>query len=191
MPRLKAGELLYGVGTAAPLIHATPYDRKMRKTWGGMLERCYSPIKQTKNYDNVTVCDNWLVFENFAEWYRENYTPGLHLDKDLIDGKGTCYSPATCSFVPQWLNNLLISSEAARGVLPLGVTLDTSGKYKARLSCHNISNYLGLFDTIDAASSAYNRAKGAHILSVINHPDVPNQTKPYIRSQAVQLLGGH
>lgn len=43
----------------------------------------------------IKVCDEWLVFENFYNWYIEHYIEGLTLDRRDND-KG--YSPDNCRF---------------------------------------------------------------------------------------------
>ncbi len=191
MARRKKGKLLYGVGKAHPIKNASSFDRKMRKTWGGMLERCYCPKFRAKNvtYSEVVVCDEWLDFTAFAAWYRDNYVDGWFLDKDLTVREAKTYSPDTCCFVPRWLNNLLIGSAASRGKYPQGVT-SCGDRFKARFSCDGVSKYLGLYDTVGLASQAYREAKASYILSKLTRVDVPEQVKQTLRTVALELLGG-
>ena len=63
----------------------TGKNTKVYETWIGMIERCYSSRCHVKNpaYKNCTVCDDWLNFQNFADWFYDNYIDGFELDKDI------------------------------------------------------------------------------------------------------------
>ena len=68
----------------------TKTNTKTYMSWKNMLDRCYG--KQNRNlhpayFDISTVCDEWLNFQTFADWYeeREYKCDGrLHLDKDIL-----------------------------------------------------------------------------------------------------------
>lgn len=192
MARNKKGVLLYGVGKSKPIQNASSFERKARKTWGGMLERCYSLefIKKHPTYVDCVVCEAWHDFECFYEWYKENYVKGFFLDKDLTVLGNKVYSPSTCVFIPRWLNNILLDSKASRGIYPIGVTYD-KGRYKARFSCDGVSTYLGLYESVLEASNAYNVAKGNYLLSCLSRHDVPEQVKLNLKKVAIDLLGGY
>ena len=78
--------------------------------WSSMLTRCYSKkLKQRENYIGCTVCEEWLNFQNFAEWYDNHkyYIPNiesLDLDKDIKFKGNKIYSPNTCILIPKRLN---------------------------------------------------------------------------------------
>lgn len=82
------------------------------RTWSHMLERCYSKKYQQRKptYKGCTVCDEWLNFQNFAEWYNKNYYEingeTICLDKDILVIGNKLYSPNTCIFVPNSINVL-------------------------------------------------------------------------------------
>lgn len=192
MARSKKGTLLYGVGKSTPIKNATPFERKARKTWGGMLERCYSSTfkKNHPTYAECCVCDDWLDFSIFYKWYCKHYVEGWYLDKDLTVIDNKMYSPKTCCFVPRWLNNLLLDSASSRGKYPIGVTKDGK-KYKARFSCNNTSTYLGLFKSVEEAKKAYLYAKAKYIIAKLYRADVPEQVRNTLKIIAVDLLGGY
>lgn len=112
------------------------------ETWRKMLTRCYSDIykKSRSTYNECSVCDEWLNFQNFAEWYGKNYyeIPGqrTELDKDILQKHNKVYSPTRCVFVPQRINALFISRKNDRGPYAIGVIKVTNRKnlFMARCS---------------------------------------------------------
>ena len=87
----------------------------------------------------------WRYFSNFKKWMETQVWKGLHLDKDLL-GSGMLYSPETCCFVPQSINNLLTTRENYRGLFPLGV-YKSDGKKPFKATCNTGRGrvYLGRF----------------------------------------------
>jgi hypothetical protein len=152
----------------------TTIDRKhiwQYQLWQDMLKRCFDEkYKQHRStYEHVKCCDEWLSFAAFLEWCNKQVDyagkpVGFALDKDIIVRGNQIYSTDACSFVPQAVNSLLTDSGAARGDLPVGVSLyKTSGKFKVKLSCFGKVKRLGLYTTIEDAAFAYKVAKEAHI----------------------------
>ena len=42
--------------------------------WRSMISRCYNKdYHGYNNYKDVEVCDEWLDFQTFAEWFTDNY----------------------------------------------------------------------------------------------------------------------
>lgn len=82
---------------------------KAYNLWISIFKRSYSDVYHEKypTYKNVTVCEEWKCFQNFAKWFYENYKPhmeGWHLDKDILVKGNKLYSPETCIFIPNELN---------------------------------------------------------------------------------------
>jgi hypothetical protein len=82
---------------------------KLKGVYYGMIRRCYnSKDVNFKRYGGrgVSVCDEWRENpQSFFDWAKENYKPGLHLDKDS-KGLGTLYSPETCRWATHAENQL-------------------------------------------------------------------------------------
>jgi hypothetical protein len=151
---------ILGVGFIGIGKHTTN-DKKVSQTWRSMMQRCYSEAFHVLNptYVGCTVCDDWLNFQNFADWLYEtsDYEEGLYLDKDILVQGNKVYSPETCRFVSREVNNLVTDSGATRGKYKLGVSIDTySGKYKAQCSSKGLGKKaLGLHNTEQEAHDAY------------------------------------
>ena len=156
----------HGVGDYDWVSHKVAYQ-----TWVDVLKRVYVENKSRTSYLNVSVCDEWHNFQNFAEWF---YNQEFHvakdengkrydLDKDILVKGSKTYSPETCCFVPSEINCLFIRNKRFRGNLPIGVT--KSGKrFAARLS-KGFGNrvYLGSFKTETEAFLAYKQAKELYL----------------------------
>ncbi|WP_139041175.1 hypothetical protein [Aeromonas salmonicida] len=109
----KVRSLIYAVGyldvsfPVAIKIEGRAYYHPAYSAWQNMLKRCYY-TKNTVSYTPAVVCDEWLRFSNFLAWWKNNYVPGLELDKDqecMMRGfKISVYSPETCRYIPKWLN---------------------------------------------------------------------------------------
>lgn len=72
----------------------SPYF-KLHQAWGSMIGRARGTIhKRNPHYFHVTVCDEWLSFENFKKWSIDNgWKVGLTLDrKNNSEG----YCPENC-----------------------------------------------------------------------------------------------
>ena len=114
------GEGKYKTRTSPPESKKTP----QYACWENMLYRVYDLNHRLANrYSGrgVTVCEDWLNFQNFAAWFDENYIDGCVLDKDITSPGSLQYSPETCSFVPQEINKFFTAMNKRRGDFPVGV----------------------------------------------------------------------
>jgi hypothetical protein len=137
-------------------------------SWASMLKRAYSKKFHEKQptYKDCKVCDAWLNFQNYAEWYDKNYYEidgyRTDLDKDILQKGNKVYSPDTCVFVPQFINTLFLKRESQRGSLPIGVKICSNNKKKFEAQCRNNTGkriYLGLYDTPKEAFQSYKTFK--------------------------------
>lgn len=103
----------YAFGTAENPVN--PYTHSFCK-WRSMLSRCYDP-KPKGNYKNCKVCDEWLNFNSFQDWYKEQIEPIINkyptikwvIDKDLLSDSENNkeYSPSKCCFIPNAINTAI------------------------------------------------------------------------------------
>ena len=134
------------------------------RTWKSMLRRCYS-IKTQNNqptYIGCTVSKEWLTFSNFRSWMETQNFEGNQLDKDLLIEGNKVYSPQTCVFVTQTVNNFTIDSGASRGEWLIGVYWHKPTE-KFMSQCSNPftkkREHLGYFDSELEAHEAWLKRK--------------------------------
>lgn len=107
----------FGVGFLGVGEHKTSINGRETphyKAWKNMLARCYDDNTQSKNptYIGCSVCNEWLSFQVFSDWYLRNKPSGnYHLDKDTKVIGNKLYSPETCLFITASEN-----TKAAHGV---------------------------------------------------------------------------
>lgn len=160
----------YGVGYIGDGPHQTR-DGKKRTIeymhWRSMLDRCYG-ANTTELYKQCSVCEEWLNFQNFAQWYKDYvyHKEGWHLDKDILIKDNKVYSPEACTFVPSHIN-VVVTSKPKRD-LPTGVTL-VDGLYKAYISnSKGRMKHLGSYENKESAHKAYTLAKRLQIDEITN-----------------------
>jgi hypothetical protein len=155
----------YGINDSpfvvAPTIKGIKIKHPAYRAWSGMLNRCYNSKFKNKNtsYNDVTCCEEWLLFTNFAKWFKENYIEGWQLDKDLLTKDNTIYSPTNCVFVPTNINNFLSMAKHSSD-LPYGVCKH-GNSYQASIGSGITAKsiYLGRFNTKEEAHREWQKAK--------------------------------
>lgn len=140
---------------------------KAYKAWSNLLHRCYNPEPQERRptYIGCTVCDEWLTFSNFKQWFNDNYVDGYHLDKDIIHKGNKVYSPDNCCYVPARINTLIVSCNAVRGELPVGIS-QSGDKYTVHIEGDKKQLYLGTYSSLELAFKVYKTVKEARIQDV-------------------------
>lgn len=128
--------------------------------WKCMLQRCYGNQKLNPTYVDCTVCDEWLIFSNFKSWMEGQDWEGKYLDKDILSFGNKVYSPETCVFVSNRVNNFIQERKKTNG-LPIGLYWNkNSEKYKAACKDHEgRQTHLGYFDNPYEAHKAWIEAK--------------------------------
>lgn len=114
------------------VIHGMAGTR-LHHCWKNMKQRCYNPNRERyKNYGarGITVCDEWLLFENFKCWaINSGYSDNLTLDRIDPDKN---YSPENCRWVSYSENHNLMmdfNKENSRGLF----TEESKNKSKVAL----------------------------------------------------------
>ena len=129
------------------------------------------------------MCNEWLNFQNFAKWYKDNLLKiskvNFQLDKDLLQEniENKIYSPETCIFLPHNVNSFLTNKQSSNTSGFIGVCWDNQvKKWKAKIKvfCEDKGKqgYLGLFSTPEQASLVYQQARA----------EQAEKVKDYIRS---------
>lgn len=135
--------------------------------WKNMLKRTkIGGEYQSRNptYIGTTVSENFLDFQWFTNWHREQVGYGLPdyaLEKDILVSGNKKYSENNCVLVPKSLNSFLIAPSADRG-LPQGVSFDARcGLYQVDLQTTKGKLYLGKYASGQEAGEVYKVAKEA------------------------------
>ena len=176
---------VYNVGFIGEGKYKPNINRKNTEcytVWQHMIRRCYDNKihKKRPTYIDCKVCDEWLNFQNFAEWYYNNYYEikgeVMCLDKDILNKGNKIYSPDTCVFVPHNINMLFVKCDKDRGNYLIGVHYHkASGKFQAQCNVYDFKEnkskkkYLGLYDTVEQAFEVYKQFKEKHIKEVADH----------------------
>lgn len=144
--------------------------------WTSLLERCYrrGGIKER-------VCEEWLYFPNFMEWFDENVPEGWFVDKDYKYLGNCYYSPSTCTPLPCELNSLLAKSIEAKGFTPT-----RGGGFDSRVRVGRNKTVRKTFKTKKEALRFYinNKCKYIEELRVKYRDRVPD----YVFDNAIKLI---
>lgn len=143
------------------------------RVWIDMIKRCYDKVRydKYKNYDDCSVCNEWLCYANFKKWYENNhYNIGnetMCIDKDILIKGNKIYSPDTCIFVPQRINKLFVNNKACRGEYPIGVSYrKNQNLFTATVKINNEKTIKKYCHTAEEAFYAYKNIKERYIKEV-------------------------
>lgn len=163
-------KLIYGVGIndLDYVVAKCPFYN----TWLEMLRRGFSEREKERHptYKYTTVCEEWKTASAFKAWMEQQNWKGLDLDKDILVKGSNIYSPDTTVFVPSYINTLLVTSKAIRGMWPLGVSLVKTNiakghskifraSIKDKRNKDQIQKNLGHFTTQNEAHKTWQEAK--------------------------------
>ena len=184
----RKGKLVFGIGVndvdyvAFSEVHGIKEVCPFYRSWYEMLRRCYSEVYQRKQptYVGCSVCDDWIYLSRFKAWMETQDWQGKVLDKDLLIEGNKFYSPDTCVFVTQAVNNFMTDTRAKRGIYPIGVCFDKeSGKFATY--CRNPftkkGQTVGRFHCPMEAHKAWQRRKHEHALKLADMQDDPRIAK--------------
>lgn len=171
------------IGVGKHKVSVNCKNTTVYRTWHMMLERCYGEKSKDffqSYFDRCTVCEEWLCFQNFAEWYENNKYEcrgRLHVDKDILYPGNSVYCTEKCILTPQYINAMFKNKQNSTG-LPNGILVSDGGRYSADYN----NNHLGTFDTLDEAFSVYANYREKHI------QQVSTQNKDIIPDRLYQAL---
>lgn len=104
------------------------YNSKEYHAWSYMLRMVYEDNDRFTNKrkdKSITICDEWLDFANFNEWFNENYyTVGnepMDLCRNLLNQDNEHFCPDECVFVPRRILQLVTPKNLSKSNLPRGV----------------------------------------------------------------------
>lgn len=130
-------------------------------SWKNMIRRIYNGYGRfAKCYENCVICEEWLDYGVFKNWYENQRGCGLkyELDKDLL-GNGATYSPDTCCLLPREINSMIVNRTRKERELPTGV-YKSGTKFTTRVcfgSHKMVNKTIGTYNTPEEAHDAYCR----------------------------------
>ena len=157
--------------------------------WIGMLDRCYGETDKNPTYKDVTVCEEWLNYSNFKQWFDINYYEiegeSVQLDKDLLLKGNKIYCPKFCCFLPKIINEAIIDNKKKKNNknidIPIGVN-PHGDKFQCNIRKYGKQYYIGTYNTIEEASEVYNAEKEKYI------KELADKYKKYITEESYNAL---
>jgi len=145
-------------------------ESPLYNVWAGIKNRCRN--KSHIGYENyggrgISMCAEWSNdFKKFYDWAIDSgYKKGLDIDR--VDNEKN-YSPDNCRFTTRFVNLSNTreiqknNTTGFRGVFKYGKT----DKFYAKIHIDGSAKNLGVFETPEQASSAYQAAREAKYLKV-------------------------
>lgn len=112
------------------------------RRWRHVLRRVLDPNEPS--FGRSKICDEWLRYSAFESWMRQQQWEGLELDKDILGDGSRIYSPQTCAFVPQYLNQIInCIKPKTEGSCLIGTRKNKRGFFEAKCNIGN-SKSVGL-----------------------------------------------
>ena len=166
---------IFNVGYFGEGPYTARVDKKMStcyRAWFNLLARVHDEThNRAGRYDDVTICEEWYNYQNFAKWFYNNFDPsimdGWHIDKDLLSGESKKYSPETCCFIPNEVNTIFKYAKRSKDGTPRGA-YHHCGKFQASIQKFGKQHYLGFFNTLEEAEEVYRQAKKEYLKEVAN-----------------------
>lgn len=166
---MRSNKILHGVGTIGEGQYGSMdngKEAKCYKLWNAMLRRCYSEYSLSRypTYRDVTVCEDWCNYQNFAEWWHANYRDSWTLDKDIVKPGNRIYCPEYCRYVPKQINTQFNHIRSDKGACETGVCIDSrNGRFLAKVKSDCKTVNLGSYLTQAEARAAYLKGKRAEV----------------------------
>jgi hypothetical protein len=104
------------------------YNSKEYHAWSYMLRMVYednSRFVKKRSGRDIGICEEWLDFANFNEWFGENFytvdNETMDLCRNLLDQDNEIFCPDKCVFVPRRIIQLITPKNVGKSNLPRGV----------------------------------------------------------------------
>lgn len=148
----------------AKITHGERYT-KLYKVWQGMKTRSVNsgtffdrPEHDEYKRKNITICEEWLSYENFSKWAKNNgYIQDIGLSIDRIDNeKG--YYPENCRWTTssvQGQNTKVLSKSNTTGYRGVSITTRKKNPYRCLIYVNNKQISLGNYATALEAAKVY------------------------------------
>jgi hypothetical protein len=154
---------------------------KLRCTEGASVQTA-SP-----SYVGCAMHSDFSDFQKFVEWHRAQAGYGMEgydVDKDLLVVGNKIYGPDTCVLLPRDLNRFLVQMPPKD--LPQGVRIcPRDGRYLVEIRNCGKSTFVGRFDDLSKATSAYREKKAELALDWVKR--LRNSSSP-IDSRVIESL---
>lgn len=164
-------------------------EKEIKKIWESIIEKCGT----ARGYEDFSICEEWNVFDNFLEWFKDNdYTKyenqQITISKYFLDNDSKVFSPETCYLIPVSLNKLL-SSMISKNSLLLGVSKTANGTFVSEV-CINGKRTKMTFKTEKEAAIFYADNKYAWIDKYVDAYEgfVPKKIRKKYKNMAYGLL---
>ncbi len=145
--------------------------------WHNALTRTNDPKYHAKfpAYVKAEIIEDWKSFMGFYSWAEtQDYDSGKVLDKDIL-GDGSLYSPDTCCFVDERVNNFLVGQNI-KGTYLKGVHFEKeSGKFKACMAMLGKTKNLGRYRSQYEGHLVYCKAKLTYAVEIVNEYKVEDR----------------
>lgn len=145
-------------------------DHPLYMLWASVKRRCNpnSPIhKNQRTYNNVSLDPRFESSDDFVRWADEQIGsdrwPEFHLDKDLLVPGNKVYGPDTCCFLPKAINSALGIVQSNSSSYPGVSFCKQTSRYMATIRIDGVKQFLGRFDTPEAAFGVYCAAKRGEV----------------------------
>lgn len=158
------------------------------ESWRKMHLRAENFDGEHPSYADVTICEEWWNYQNFAAWFEENYydieDDFMCVDKDIINPISKIYSPETCCIVPNKINDIFKKPKSDTKELPTGVHLRKDMKavrYRSRTKVYdeygNLKTVSKTTKTPEEAFEFYKENKEKYIKQVayMYKPEIPER----------------
>lgn len=157
MTKLVQGLGIVGDGNHRPSVNGS--KTKAYNSWVSIL--------RTVKDGNATVSDEWLNYQNFAQWYNSQQKGDDWKLSNSFLTNGNHYGVETCAFVPAIIQQQFSLRKNDRGDVPVGLR-KIGKRYGVRLTVAGKMKSYGTYDSVEEAFVEYKELKETYVKSLAN-----------------------